>query len=79
MIERNLGNVERLLRLLAGILFGAWALRQPALNGIEWFVIVISIALMLNGVFSRCYLWYLLEINSCADAKGGCPPSATCP
>lgn len=78
MIERNLGNIERLLRLLAGILFGAWALSQPVLNGIEWFVIAISIALILNGVFSRCYLWYVLDINSCRDGADDCSRGAPC-
>ena len=48
MIERNLCNVERVLRLVFGLLFAAWAISQPFLNGVEWFVIVISIALMLR-------------------------------
>ncbi len=68
MIERNLGNIERILRLMAGLLLGAWAIAQPALNGVEWFVIVISLALILNGVFQRCYLWFVLDINT---ALGG--------
>ena len=79
MIERNLGNIERLLRLTAGILFSAWALSQPAMNGIEWFVMFIANALILNGIFSRCYLWYVLDINSCDKATDDCPPGVTCP
>jgi hypothetical protein len=34
------------------------------LNGIEWFVTVIALFLILNGIFSRCYLWYILDINT---------------
>ncbi len=68
MIERTLGNLERVLRLLAGIGLLAWALERPVLNGIEWFVILISVFLIMNGVFSRCYLWYVLDINSCDPA-----------
>lgn len=64
MIERNLGNMERLIRLLFGLGFAAWAIAQPTLNGVEWFVTIISLALILNGIFSRCYLWYLLEVNT---------------
>ncbi len=64
MIERNLGNVERVVRLLFGLVFAAWAISQPHLNGVEWFVIAISIALVLNGIFSRCYLWYVLDLNT---------------
>ena len=36
MIDRNLGNAERIVRLFFGIVFGGWALSQPALNGVEW-------------------------------------------
>ena len=70
MIEANLGNIERVLRLIGGILLFGWALSQPYMNGIEWFVVIISVMLMLNGIFSRCYLWFILDINSCqADVK----------
>lgn len=78
MIERNLGNVERVLRLLAGLLFIGWAYLQNELNGIEWFVVAVSAALVFNGIFSRCYLWYLLDINTCDEADGDCRPEPTC-
>ncbi|MCP3908228.1 MAG: DUF2892 domain-containing protein [Oceanicoccus sp.] len=76
MIERNLGNVERIIRLLMGVLFSSWAISQPEMNGIEWFVVVISVLLMLNGIFSRCYLWFVIDLNTSekgerrCDAKG---------
>jgi hypothetical protein len=78
VIERNLGNIERLVRLAMGLAFLAWALGQPALNGIEWFVIGISVALILNGVFSRCYLWFVLDINTRDEALNGVPGSSIC-
>lgn len=65
--ERNLGNIERVGRLMMGLAFFAWAFNQPHMNGIEWFVIAVSGMLMLNGIFSRCYLWYVLDINTCED------------
>lgn len=64
MIDPNLGNLERILRLGFGIAFAVWALTRPAMHGIEWFVVFISLALILNGVFSRCYLWYIWDINT---------------
>ena len=72
MIERNLGNVERVIRLFAGLLFGAWSLSQPSLNAVECFVMIISTFLMLNGIFSRCYLWYVLDINTSHTQDNGC-------
>ncbi|MFK8050427.1 MAG: DUF2892 domain-containing protein [Halioglobus sp.] len=70
MIERNLGNMERLLRLFFGMGFAAWAVAQPAMNGVEWFVIIVSVALILNGIFSRCYLWYILDLNTHDQSVG---------
>ena len=64
MIERNLGNVERIFRLMAGIALLAWVVSSPYSNGVDIFVTIIAVALILNGVFSRCYLWYVLDINS---------------
>lgn len=64
MIERNLGNLERVTRLLAGVALLIWALLQGSLNGIEWFVIAMTAALIFNGLFSRCYLWYILDIDT---------------
>jgi len=72
VIERNLGNVERVTRLFAGLLFGAWSISQPSLNAVEWFVMIISTFLILNGIFSRCYLWYVLDINTSHTQADDC-------
>ncbi len=69
MIEQNLGNIERVVRLLLGLTMGAWAVTRPDLNGVEWFVVAISVALILNGIFSRCYLWYIFDINTCQGSE----------
>ncbi|MGK0498582.1 MAG: hypothetical protein ACJAYG_000213 [Oceanicoccus sp.] len=64
MFERNLGNIERAVRLLFGVVFAGWAYMQPALNGIELFVIAVSLMLMLNGIFSRCFIWWGLGLST---------------
>ena len=69
MIERNLGNIERVVRLLLGIAFGVWALLQPQLNGVEWLVMMVALALILNGIFSRCYVWYVFDVNTSKKTK----------
>ena len=69
MIERNLGNIERVVRLLMGIAFMVWVLSQPFMNGIEWFVSAVSLMLILNGIFSRCYFWYVLDVNTCNNER----------
>ena len=64
MIEKNLGNIERVLRLSIGLVFAVWTVSQYPLNGVEWFISLISLFLILNGIFSRCYLWYVLDVNT---------------
>lgn len=76
MIERNIGNAERIVRLFFGVVFAAVVLMQPSINTfVEWFVIILSVSLMLNGIFSRCYLWYLLDVNTSAKPDR-CTPSS---
>ena len=75
MIEKNLGNLERFIRLVMGLALALWTLQQPALNGVELFVAIVSLCLVLNGVFSRCYLWYILDINS--NPRETVPPTGT--
>ena len=79
MIDRNIGNVERLLRLAMGLALAVWAYQQNALNAVEWFVVVVSVALVLNGIFSRCYLWYVLDLNTASSGQKTCQPDYTCP
>lgn len=64
MIEKNLGNAERIVRLLMGVSFGIWTMQQPSMNAIDWLIMIVGLALVLNGVFSRCYLWYILDRKS---------------
>lgn len=78
MIERNLGNVERVLRLIFGLFFMAWVVMQGQLNAIEWFVAATALMLMLNGLFSRCYLWYVLDINTCKAGDKHCKEAPNC-
>lgn len=72
MIERNLGNAERVIRLTLAILFMIWAFGQEAINGVEILVVVVATLLMLNGLFSRCYFWYILDLNSMSEENRHC-------
>ena len=78
MIQRNLGNLERLLRLLLAVSLLVWTWRQQAMDPAAWCVLLVSIALMLNGIFSRCYLWYVLEIDTSRGRGRNCRPESNC-
>ena len=74
MIRRNLGNLERLVRLVLGMGLWAWALMQPSWGLWEFVAIVAAGCLVANGVFSRCYAWYVLDINTADGDKSECEP-----
>jgi len=64
MIERNLGNLERVIRLALGMIIVGLAVSAPTLSLTELFVGFIGLTLILNGVFSRCYVWYFLNLDT---------------
>ena len=64
MIERNIGNVERWLRFTFGVGLVLFLLSQPAVTAVEWFIGAVALMLILNGIFSRCFFWYLTGLNT---------------
>jgi hypothetical protein len=74
MIERNLGNTERVLRLVGAICLAAWAASRNRIDLLTFFALLGAGALTLNFLFSRCYLWALLGLNSCEEGRDDCTP-----
>ncbi len=74
MIDRNLGHTERVLRLIGAIILAAWAASRGSHDLLTPLALLAALALTLNFLFSRCYLWALLGLNTCEDREGGCPP-----
>ena len=69
MIEQNLGNLERVIRLILGVTLVGLAIMAPALSLTEIFVGFIGLTLILNGIFSRCYVWYIFNLNTADNAE----------
>jgi hypothetical protein len=69
MIEQNLGNLERVVRLILGAALVAFAIMAPTLSLTEMFVGFIGLTLVLNGIFSRCYVWYIFDLNTAENSK----------
>ncbi|MFT6050866.1 MAG: hypothetical protein ACI9B9_000505 [Halioglobus sp.] len=69
MIERNLGNLERLIRVAIGLGLCGWLAVQPSVSGFDWLIAAASLLLLLNGVFSRCYIWYVLDLDTSRDCE----------
>jgi hypothetical protein len=72
MIERNLGNTERVLRLILGIILAGWAVSRGQADIPAAIALLAALALVLNFWFSRCYLWSLLGINTCNPEDEEC-------
>ncbi|MFK7733743.1 MAG: DUF2892 domain-containing protein [Pseudomonadales bacterium] len=74
MIERNLGNVERIVRLVFGVCLALWLWQQPSYTIADAMAGVVALFLILNGVFSRCYLWYVLDVSTAesVSSRGTC-------
>lgn len=72
MNEKNIGNVERVIRVVFAVGLTIWILSQPSFSLTEAFVALTAFFLFLNGVFSRCYLWFVLEVNTTPRIPGHC-------
>ncbi len=76
MIERNLGNIERGIRFTIGIALLGFLMFRPEVTIVEWFVAIIALMLILNGVFSRCYAWFLFDLNTHKSKNAACDTSS---
>jgi hypothetical protein len=79
MINRNLGTFERVLRLVGAVLLTGWLFARGSHDILSVVAGVAALALFANAIFSRCYLWALLGINSCnpEDEHCGAPPQGS--
>ena len=69
MNEQNLGLIERAIRLVLGLVLGTWVVTRPELGAAEWVALLAASFLVLNGIFGRCYLWLLLDLNTCEQRE----------
>lgn len=59
----NVGNIDRIIRILAGLALIIWALT----GGPVW--AWIGLVLLATGLFKFCLVYRLLGINSCGTKK----------
>ena len=64
MLAKNMGTVDRLLRIVVGIALIAAFFMTPATGG--WhYAYLIGIVPLLTGLLSSCPLYSILGINTC--------------
>lgn len=59
-MKMNVGGVDRIIRIVAGLVLIAWVLFG---DGPTW--AWIGLPILLTGVFSFCFAYSLLDLNTC--------------
>lgn len=63
-MSANVGGIDRILRIVVGVLMLAWAITGVPATGFNW-VGWIGVVPLLTGVFSFCPFYPLLGLNTC--------------
>ncbi len=71
-MRKNVGNVERGIRLLLGLALAVVVMQRPQFGWIEAALSLASVFLVLNALSGRCYLWRWLGIDSSEEADRAC-------
>lgn len=62
----NVGSLDRLLRLVLGVVLIALSIILVGLGGWQWLLAVVGAILLLTGLFRFCPAYRLLGIRTCA-------------
>ncbi|WP_114966343.1 YgaP family membrane protein [Alkalilacustris brevis] len=67
MFEQNVGGIDRILRIVLGLVLIAGFFLFPE-AGLRW-LFLIGIVPLATGVFGTCALYSLLGINTCPASR----------
>lgn len=62
-MERNVGSIDKIIRIIAGIAFFAGA--YFASGWLAWFLLILGVASLATAAFGFCGLYTLLGWNTC--------------
>ena len=68
-MKKNMGNLDRALRVLAAILFGVLYFTQMVTGTFGIILVVLGAIFLATSVISFCPLYTIVGINTC-DSKG---------
>lgn len=61
-MEKNVGSIDRIIRIVVGIVLLLWGLGSGGLLG--WIAVIIGLIALLTGILGTCWLYKLLKINT---------------
>lgn len=68
MLSKNVGGIDRILRIVAGLVLIGLFFAFPAASWRYW--LLIGVVPLVTGLFSMCPLYSILGINTCPVKKG---------
>jgi hypothetical protein len=68
MFKTNVGGIDRVLRIVAGLALIAWWFFAPGME-LRWLPLVLGIVALATGVLSTCPLYSVLGISTCPMKK----------
>jgi DUF2892 family protein len=66
-MTRNLGRIDQFIRIVIGLAFAAFAVKDGALGAEYVAAGVIGVVLLLTAFFSHCSLYNLLGLSTCRE------------
>lgn len=66
MFDVNVGNTDRIIRIVAGIVLLALFF-MVEMGALGWLVALVGVVLLATGLMSRCALYSLLGISTRGD------------
>ena len=68
MFSKNVGGIDRILRVVAGLVLIGLFFAFPEASWRYW--LLIGVVPLITGLFSMCPLYSILGINTCPVKKG---------
>ena len=68
MFKTNVGGIDRVIRILLGIVLLAWWFFAPGM-GLRWVPLVLGLVALGTGLMSSCPAYSLLGLNTCPLKK----------
>ena len=68
-MKKNMGNTDRLIRVVLAIVFGALYFTGIATGAFGYVLLVLGIVFVLTSVLSFCPLYALVGLNTCPPNK----------
>lgn len=61
-MEKNVGSIDRIIRIVVGIVLLLWGVGNGGLLG--WIAVILGLIVLLTGILGWCWLYKLLKINT---------------